>query len=65
MDWEAKGPWKIKDLKWNSMIMNDTLMMAYYKARALDLMIGIRKVTPKQYELFNVEGKVINTIKGP
>lgn len=46
----------------NSMIMNDNLFMAYYKARALDLVVGIREVTPELYELLNEDGKVINTI---
>jgi hypothetical protein len=32
MDWNAAGPWQIEDLEGNSLIVNDDLEMAYFKA---------------------------------
>jgi hypothetical protein len=63
MDWDELAEWKIEDLEWNSLVVRDTLFMAYHKTKSLNLYIaGIREVYPDTYELVLEYGTADNTI---
>jgi hypothetical protein len=63
MDWNERAAWTISDLEGNSLTLNDSLDIAYYKARALNPDIaGIREISPVLYELVLGDGSVINKI---
>jgi hypothetical protein len=67
MDWKERGPWKIEDLEGNSLVVNDDLEMAYFKATSLiyDLTCRLREISSDEFEIVVGDGTVVNTIRRP
>ena len=64
MDWNAAGPWKIEGSEGNSLIVNNDLEMAYFKARSLIYeSTRLREISQEEYEILLDDGSVVNTIK--